>query len=158
MKRSLRLFVAGVVGGLVAVANMAGAAQSGANPQEQAAHYSRMAKDLIASGRVTDGVKMMRLAIKTNPLDPSLRMNYVAIMSKKGEQSLKEGRRREAVAVYRSVEEELLSSAKLFQRAGSPGNAAHALRQVAQIQRFVFRNEGVARGYDAKADQMERQK
>lgn len=151
----MRRFLSVLAAALLFVPSYA-AAQSGGSPQEQAANYSRMARELIASGRVTDGVKMMRLAIKTNPVDPALRMNYVTIMSKKGEQSLKEGRRREAVAVYRSVEDELLSAAKLFQRSGSLQNAAHALRQVAQIQRHVFRNEGAARGYEAKALEMER--
>jgi hypothetical protein len=154
MKRLIGILTMGMLGcAVLAASHPVRAAQSGATPQEQAAHYSRMAKDLISTGRLTDGVKMMRMAIKTNPLDPALRMHYVAIMSKKGEQSLREGRRREALAVYRSVEEELLSAAKLFQRSGSHSNAAHA---IAQLQRHVFRNEGVARGYEAKAEELER--
>ncbi len=119
--------------------------------RDQAARYSRAAREMIAAGRVTDGVKMMRLAIKTNPLDPMLRMNYVTIMSKKGEQSLSEGRRSEAIAVFRSVEEELMSAAKLFKDGGSPANAAHVLSQVAQIYRYVYQNEGKARAYFDKA-------
>lgn len=119
--------------------------------REQAARYSRTAKEMIASGRVTDGVKMMRLAIKTNPVDASLRMDYVRFMSKKGEQSLKDGNRREAIAVFRSVEEELLSAAKLLKDAGSSSNAAYALVQVGDIYRHVYRNEATAQGYYRKA-------
>lgn len=119
--------------------------------RDKAAQYSRTAKELISSGRVTDGVKVMRLAIQTNPVDPALRMNYVSIMSKKGERSLLDGNRREAIVVFKSVETELLSAAKLFLDAGANENAAHALTQVAQIYRHVYRNEGAARAYFNKA-------
>lgn len=119
--------------------------------REQAARYSRTAKEMIAAGRVTDGVKMMRLAIKTNPVDAALRMDYVRFMSKKGEQSLKDGNRREAIAVFKSVEEELLSAAKLLKDSGSLSNAAYALVQVGDIYRHVYRNEGTAQGYYRKA-------
>lgn len=119
--------------------------------REQAAQYRRAAKEMISSGRVTDGVKMMRLAIKTNPLDPTLRMDYVTVMSRKGEQSLKDGNRREAIVVFASVEEELMSAAKLFKDMGSLNNAAHCLGQVADIHRHVYRREAKARGYYAKA-------
>jgi tetratricopeptide (TPR) repeat protein len=119
--------------------------------REQATQYSKMAKEMIRAGRVTDGVKMMRLAIKTNPVDPMLRMDYVTFMSRKGEQSLKDGKRAEAIAVFRSVEEELMSAAKLFKDSGASGNAAHALGQVGDIHRYVYGNESRARGYYSKA-------
>ena len=119
--------------------------------RDQANRYSRTAQEMILSGRVTDGVKMIRLAIQTNPMDPALRMQYVTVMSGKGRQSLEAGNRKEAIVVFRSVEKELMSAAKLFLDAGDSGNAAYALSQVAQIYRFVYRNEGMARGYFNKA-------
>lgn len=151
MKR-FAILMAAVVAGTVCAASAAEAAyQVPQSVRDQAARYTRSAKELIAAGRLTDGVKMMRLAIKTNPVDPTLRMNYVNIMSKKGEQSLLAGNRREAIAVFRSVEEELLSAAKLFKDGGFSSNAAYALAQVAQIHRHVYQNEGRARAYFNKA-------
>ena len=123
--------------------------------QDEAAHYRRMAQEKISGGQLTDGVKLLRLAIKTNPVDPILRMDYVTVMSKKGEQSLKDGNRNEAIAVFKSVEEELMSAAKLFKDAGDRSNAAHALSQVAQIYRYVYRNEPTARGYFDKAVELD---
>lgn len=119
--------------------------------QEKAAQYTRMAKEMMASGRITDAVKLMRLAIDTNPVDPTLRMNYVTVMSRKGERSLMEGKRREAIVVFKNVEKELLSAAKLFKDAGATANAAYALQQVGQIYRHVYSNEATARGYFNKA-------
>lgn len=133
-------------------------AQSYQVPQqvrEQAARYRQTAQELIAAGRVTDGVKMMRLAIKTNPVDPTLRMDYVRVMSRKGEQSLREGKRREAIVVFKNVETELLSAAKLLKDGGSPSNAAYALVQVGDIYRHVYRNEGTALAYYRKALELE---
>jgi tetratricopeptide (TPR) repeat protein len=78
-------------------------------------------------------------------------MNYVTVMSRKGERSLLEGKRREALVVFKNVEKELLSAAKLFKDAGSTGNAAYALQQVGQIYRHVYRNEPAARAYFNKA-------
>lgn len=119
--------------------------------RERANEYRRAAQEMLATGRVTDGVKMIRLAIKTNPLDPAIRMDYVGIMSRKGEQSLKDGNRREAIAVFASVEEELFSAAKLFMDRGANVNAAHCLGQVGDIHRHVYRKEGRARAYYQKA-------
>jgi tetratricopeptide (TPR) repeat protein len=150
--RKISLFAA-VAAFFVCAVHSAAAEAAYQTPQrarEQAAQYSKAAKEMIRSGRVTDGVKMMRLAIKTNPLDPMLRMDYVTFMSRKGEQSLKDGNRAEAIAVFRSVEEELMSAAKLFKDYGSAGNAAHALGQVGDIYRYVYGNESRARGYYAK--------
>ncbi len=154
-----KISVSGVLAAVMVCAVFSVAAEAAYQvPQrvrEQAAQYSKTAKELIRSGRVTDGVKMMRLAIKTNPVDPMLRMDYVTFMSRKGEQSLQDGKRAEAIAVFRSVEEELMSAAKLFKDSGAAGNAAHALGQVGDIHRYVYGNEFRARGYYSKALEMD---
>jgi hypothetical protein len=119
--------------------------------RDDARHYSQMAREMFSNGRTTDGVKLLRLAIKTNPFEPSYRMDFVTIMSKRGELSLKEGNRREAIVVFKNVEEQLMAAAKLFKMSGDNSNSAYALMQVSQIYRYVYQNEGVARGYVQKA-------
>lgn len=151
MKKSI-LLLAAVLGSLVVLSGPCEAyPKVPQSVRDEAARYTQMAKELIASGRVTDGVKVMRLAIQTNPLDPALRMNYVTIMSGKGKQSILDGKRQEAIVIYRSVETELLSAAKLFKDQGDSENAAYALSQVAQIYRYVYQKEGMARAYFTKA-------
>lgn len=151
MKYGLSFAASIAVVGVTLFAGPAHAYTSPQNARQKAAEYTRTSRELIAAGRLTDGVKLMRLAIQTNPLDPTLRMNYVKVMSKKGEQSLQSGNRNEAITVFRSVEVELLSAAKLYMDHGANDNAAYALTQVAQIYRHVYGNESKARGYFSKA-------
>ncbi len=152
-----RIGAAAIAAIVVCVSFSAQAYQVPQKVRDQAARYKKMAKEMISAGRVTEGVKVMRLAIKTNPVDPALRMDYVTFMSRKGEQSIKDGNRREAIAVFRSVEDELMSAAKLYKDKGALVNAAHALGQVGDINRYVYENESRARGYYSKALELDPQ-